>query len=237
MIIKPIIEGHLIKRYKRFLADVRLTESQEIITAHCPNSGAMLGLLQEKSPVILSLSSNPNRKYPYTLQAIQIDQTWVGVNTSLPNELVAVSLDNQEIPELKGYADIRREVKYGLNSRIDFLLTAADKPPCYVEVKNVHLKRHQMAEFPDCVTARGTKHLGELTTLVKQGQRCMMVYVVQRDDCQGFQVAADLDPAYAKASVVATAADVERVILTYSLQVQSDRERNLKFLNISRVTL
>ncbi|RZI46486.1 DNA/RNA nuclease SfsA [Candidatus Finniella inopinata] len=221
MIIAPITEGHLIKRYKRFLADIRLKDSHEIITAHCPNSGAMLGLLQENNAVVLSLSENPNRKYPYTLEAVQVDQTWVGVNTSLPNELVAVALQADTIPELTGYDHLKREVKYGFNSRIDFLLTAADKSPCYVEVKNVHLRRHEMAEFPDCVTARGTKHLTELTTLVNQGQRCVMIYVVQRDDCQGFQVAADLDPTYAKASVLAKQAGVETIVLTYSLKLQN----------------
>ena len=221
MIIAPIVEGHLVKRYKRFLADIRLKESQEIITAHCPNSGAMLGLLQENNPVILSLSNNPSRQYPYTLQAIHVDQTWVGVNTSLPNEVVSMALQAQVIPRLTGYDHVRREVKYGLNSRIDFLLTAADKSPCYVEVKNVHLKRHQMAEFPDCVTARGTKHLTELTTLVNQGERCVTDYVVQRGDCEGFQVAADLDPAYAKAFLLAKQAGVETIVLTYSLKLQN----------------
>ena len=223
MIIKSITKGRLIKRYKRFLADIQLTESQEVITAHCPNSGAMLGLLEESSSVLLSFDADPKRKYPYTLQAIQVGQTWVGVNTGLPNELVAMALANGKVPELAGYDTIRREVKYGLNSRVDFLLTADGKPSCYVEVKNVHLKRGQMAEFPDCVTARGAKHLAELTILVKEGQRCVMVYVIQRDDCQGFQVAADLDPVYGKAAVTAKEAGVEMMSLCYSLVLDEDQ--------------
>jgi sugar fermentation stimulation protein A len=223
VIISPVIEGYLVKRYKRFFADILLKDSQEVVIAHCPNPGAMLGLLEANSPVLLSPSTNPKRKLGYTLQAIQVNNIWVGVNTALPNELVAVALANNSISQLEGYSTIQREVKYGLNSRVDFLLTAPDKPNCYVEVKNVHLKRFEAAEFPDCVTARGAKHLQELSISAEQGQRCIMLYVVQRDDCKGFQIASDLDPAYAKAAEIATTKGVETIGLTYSLNLTDNQ--------------
>lgn len=220
MIITPIVQGYLIKRYKRFLADVYLPHNQETITAHCPNSGAMLGLLTENNPVVLTDSSNPARKLKYTLQAIQSDDTWVGINTMIPNELVYNALTNQNILPLTGYTDLKREVKYGTNSRIDFLLKNTKKPDCYVEVKNVTLKRQLKAEFPDCVTARGKKHLEELTILAQKGYRCVIIYLIQRHDCCEFSLAEDLDPAYAKAAMKAKEAGVETLVLTYRLLIE-----------------
>lgn len=223
MIIDSVIEGYFVKRYKRFFVDIRLKETQEIVTAHCPNPGAMLGLLVIDSPLLLTLSSNPKRKLAYTFQAVQIDNTWVGVNTSLPNELVAKALANQQISLLKDYTGFQREVKYGANSRVDFLLTKDGKPSCYVEVKNVHLKRLDYAEFPDCVTARGAKHLNELGTLMEQGYRCIMVYVIQRNDCKEFKLAADLDPAYSQAAEKAQLKGVETINLTYGLSYKNSQ--------------
>lgn len=195
----PLLQGQLIRRYKRFLADIDL--GGEIITAHVPNSGSMLGLTAPGSTVWLSHSDNPKRKLPYTLELIEADGGLVGVNTGQPNGLVADAVQAGKIPELANYAILRREVKYGRNSRIDILLESPDRPPAYVEIKSVTLRRPGLynghaAEFPDCVTSRGAKHLDELSEMVRSGARAVMLYLVQRTDCDHFRVAADLDPAY-----------------------------------------
>lgn len=192
----PLLSGRLIKRYKRFLADIEL-DSGEIITAHCANSGAMLGATTPGSRVWISYHPSPTRKLSYTWQLVEMDQTYVGINTSLPNALAENAIKAGKIPELEGYENLKREVKYGQNSRIDLLLTDSQKSPCYVEVKNVHLRRDQTAVFPDCVTARGTKHLKELKAVVAQGHRAVMLYIIQRNDCDSFGFAHDLDPTYA----------------------------------------
>lgn len=216
---KSLVSGRLIKRYKRFLTDVTLDSGEEI-TAHCTSTGTMLGLLEAGARVWLSPSDNPNRKLKYTWEMVESDGVKVGINTSHPNNLVAEAIVGNIMPEFTGYQKIRREVKYGQNSRIDLLLEEGTQPSCYIEVKNVHLRRGGVAEFPDAVTERGTKHLREMTELVQQGKRAAMVYVVQRDDCDVFRLAADLDPIYAQTAAKAFAAGVE--IYAYACEMQED---------------
>ncbi|PWC53654.1 DNA/RNA nuclease SfsA [Azospirillum sp. TSO22-1] len=229
----PLIEGRLVRRYKRFLADVELPggpDGVELITAHVPNSGSMMGVDTPGAPVWLSRSDNPNRKLAHTLEMVEADGGLVGVNTAHPNALVAAAIASGRIPELAGYARVRREVKYGKNSRIDVLLEDDDRPPAYVEVKNVHLRRPHpgdgqdgviWAEFPDCPTARGAKHLEELAAMVAQGCRAVMLYLVQRMDCTHFRVARDIDPAYDAGLRRAVAAGVETLCWSCALTRES----------------
>ncbi|NNC37579.1 MAG: DNA/RNA nuclease SfsA [Acidimicrobiales bacterium] len=192
----PLLEGRLIERYKRFFADIELSDG-EIITAHCANTGSMAGLKEPGNRAWVSPVNNPKRKLQYDWHLVEAGGALVGINTSWPNKLVAEALENKVIPELHGYETVRPEVKYGENSRIDFLLESADRRPCYVEVKNITYSRDKgLAEFPDAKTARGTKHLHEMTSMVEQGARAVMLYVVQRNDCDHFQIAADVDPEY-----------------------------------------
>lgn len=208
----PLIKGTLVKRYKRFLSDIVL-ESGEEITAHCANSGTMLSVNDPGSEVWVSPARNPDRKLKFTWELIRVGKSLVGINTALPNKIVQEAIEAGTVPELQGYAMLRREVKYGKNSRIDILLEDAAKPPCYVEIKNVTMRRDKVAEFPDAVTARGTKHLGELADQVKVGSRAVMFYLIQREDCETFTLADDIDPAYAEALAVARKAGVE--VLAY----------------------
>lgn len=205
----PLVSGRLVKRYKRFLADVILDSGEEV-TAHCANPGSMLGLREPGARVFLSLSDNPARKLKYSWEIVEADGALVGINTAHPNGLVEEALTARLIPELAGFSGLRREVKYGRNSRIDILLEGLDGRPVYVEVKNVHLMRQAgLAEFPDSVTARGAKHLVEMGDMVAEGARAAMVYLVQRPDCGHLSFAADIDPAYAAAFVAAKARGVE----------------------------
>ena len=219
----PLERGRLVQRYKRFFADVALDDGRAV-TAHCPNPGAMLGLNMPGLPVWLSVSDSPTRKLPHTLELVEADGGLVGVNTMHPNRLVAEALAADAIPELAGYAEVRREVRYGENSRVDFLLTSPDRPPCWLEIKNCHLSRGGgLAEFPDCVAARSLKHLKELSREVEAGARAVMLFVIQRTDCREFDTAADLDPAYAAGLIDAACRGVE--IICYGCDISSDAVR------------
>ena len=205
----PLLRGTLLRRYKRFLADVAMEDGREV-TAHCPNPGAMLGLTAPGSTVWLSRANNPVRKLRYTFEMIEAAGTIVGINAGRPNALAEEAIRAGQMPGLEGYAGLRREVKYGRNSRIDILLEDEGRPPCYVEIKNVHFMREPgLAEFPDSVTARGAKHLDELADVVAAGGRAVMLYVVQRDDCRSLRIAGDIDPTYAAAFARAHEAGVE----------------------------
>lgn len=209
----PLIPATLVRRYKRFLADVVLHSGEEI-TVHVANPGAMLGLASPGARVWLSKSEKAKRKLAYSWELVEADfgsgLEVVGIDTGHPNRLVAEALAAGRIPELAGYDVIRREVKYGRASRVDFLLEGAGRPPCYVEVKNVHLMREPgLAEFPDCVTARGARHLDELAEMVAAGHRAVMLFVIQIGSAGAFALARDIDPAYGVAFDRAQARGVE----------------------------
>jgi sugar fermentation stimulation protein A len=213
----PLVRATLVSRYKRFFADVVLADGAAV-TAHCPNPGAMLGLNTPGLPCWVSKSDDPKRKLAHTLELVEIDGGMVGINTLHPNRLVAEALAADTIPELSGYATHRREVRYGANSRVDFLLEHPDRAPCWLEVKNVHLMREPgLAEFPDCVAARSTRHLRELAERVRAGDRSVLLFVVQRTDCDRFAPAADCDPAFARALAEVAAQGVE--VLVYGCEV------------------
>ena len=213
----PLRRGRLVLRYKRFLADIAL-DGGETITATCPNTGSMLGLTAPGSTVWVSENDSPTRKYRHTWELVEADlgkgPTLVGINTGHPNKLLAEALEARRVKALAGYPGFRREVKYGKNSRIDLLLECAEKGLCYVEIKNVHLsRRHGLAEFPDSITERGTKHLAELAQMVRDGHRAVMVYLIQRGDAKRLSLARDVDPNYGAAFDAAIAAGVEAIAL------------------------
>ena len=194
---KPLIEGILLKRYKRFLADIRISDGK-FITAHCPNSGSMKTCKEPGWKVLVSESDNPKRKLKYTWEMIHNGKCWIGINTQIPNKIAVEAIKNNIIPELSGYDEIKSEVKYGKNSRIDILLSG-DKGTCYVEVKNVTLvETDGYYKFPDAITERGRKHLYELLEMVKTSHRAVMLYVIQRSDGTTFQPAEHIDPEYAE---------------------------------------
>lgn len=222
---KPLLKGRLVQRYKRFLADVILADGSTV-TATCPNTGAMLGLTAPGSTVWLSESDKASRKYRHTWEMVEADlgagPVMVGINTGHPNAIVSEAIRAGLVPQIAGYTGLRREVRYGLNSRVDILLEEPGKAPCYVEIKNVHLMRAAgLAEFPDSKTERGAKHLGELAAQVQAGSRAVMVYLIQRSDAESFDVARDIDPAYAAAAIAARAAGVEMLALRCRLSPES----------------
>ena len=189
-----LIRGTLIRRYKRFMADVRLA-NRHTVTAHCPNSGSMSGCSEPGRPVYLSRHDSPKRRLKYTWEMIEMPGSLVGVNTMIPNRLVAAAIADGGVPGLSGFDRIRREVGYGRNSRIDILLEK-DETRCFVEVKNCTLVTDGVARFPDAVTARGLKHLRELQEEVRSGHRAVMFFLIQRMDARCFRPADDIDPAY-----------------------------------------
>jgi len=213
----PLIPATLKRRYKRFLADVTFADGSET-TAHVANPGSMLGLMTPGARVWLSKSDNPKRKLGHSWELVEADfgggPELVGVNTAHPNLLVAEALAAGRVPGLSGYARHRREVRYGRASRVDFVLEADGEPPCYLEVKNVHMMRTRgRAEFPDAVTARGTRHLEELAAEAGKGSRAVMLFLVQIGSAEGVALARDIDPAYGKAFDRALAAGVEAIAL------------------------
>ncbi|MCY6380608.1 DNA/RNA nuclease SfsA [Hoeflea prorocentri] len=219
----PLVPATLIKRYKRFLFDAEL-DSGEKITGSCPNTGSMLGLTNPGSRIWMSLHDSPTRKYKHALELVEADGTTVGINTGLPNKIVEEALSTGAVDPLNGYAEMKREQRYGKNSRIDILLQDPERPPAYVEVKNVHFIRTAgLAEFPDSATKRGAKHLDELGDMVDAGNRAVMVYLVQRADCERLKICRDLDSNYGKAFDRAIARGVEALAMRCQITPQEIR--------------
>ncbi len=208
----PLLRGRLVRRWNRFLSEVALSDGTTV-RAHCPNPGAMLGLTAPGTAVWVEPNDDPRRKLAYGWRLVELPGGhWAGIDTAVPNRVAGEALRAGAIPELAAYPSVRPEVKYGRQSRVDFLLSGPGLPDAYVEVKNVHLRRTgDWAEFPDCVTARGARHLDELGDMVAQGHRAVMLYLVQRTDCARFRLARDLDPAYGAAFDRARARGVEAI--------------------------
>jgi len=220
---QPVHVGRLLRRYKRFLADVELSEDAgevgrkgDVIVAHCPNTGSLLGCLAEGARCVVRDSGDPQRKLRTTLQTVEVQGTWVNVDTSLPNAVVEEAVRAGRIPELRGYAGLRREVKYGANSRIDLLLEEGPLR-CYVEVKSTTLAVQGEARFPDAVTERGRKHLVELSAMVAEGHRAAILFHVSRADVERFAPADEIDAAYGAALRAARAAGV--TVLAWAVAV------------------
>lgn len=211
----PLIPATLIKRYKRFLADVRLNDDT-VITVHCPNTGTMKTCSTPNSPVMLSVSDNPKRKYPHTLEMVCETGTWVGVNTGLTNKLVAEAIEVGTIDEFTKVSNIKREVTVSKGSRLD-LLVEHDTGETYIEIKNCSMAIDRCAMFPDAVTARGTKHLEELIKLKEQGNQAAIFFLIQRGDADFFAPAKHIDPTYSETLVKATKAEV--MLLAYQAEV------------------
>lgn len=222
-----LVPARLTRRYKRFLADCVLEDTGVEITAHCANPGSMMGLATPGTKVWLERNDDRKKKLKYGWRLVDHENGhFTGVDTSLPNRALKAALEAREIAPLAAYSSVRPEVRYGEKSRIDFLLSAPDLPDAYVEVKSVTLSRQQgLAEFPDSVTARGAKHLGELARMAGLGYRAVMLYLVQRTDCTGFTLAADIDPAYAAAYRIARTAGVETLCFDTDISPQGVKIR------------
>jgi sugar fermentation stimulation protein A len=221
----PLIQARLLRRYKRFFADIRLQGGVES-TAHIANPGSMLGLTPDNAEIWVSQSTNPKRKLPLSWELLRLQSgAWVGVSTMHPNNIVAEALHEQKLEPFAGYQQIRREVNYAKQSRVDFLLSSPGKPDCFVEVKNVTMSRTPgLAEFPDSVTQRGAKHLHALAAQVQQGARAAMLYVIQRDDCDKLQFARDIDPHYAESFQAAREMGVEAYAFRCHINVNCARD-------------
>lgn len=224
----PLYRGTLLRRYKRFLADVQLADGTAV-TVHCPNSGSMMGCCTPGSMVLLSRSDSPTRKYPFTWELVQVGTTWAGINTGRPNSLVREAICDGTVPELADYDTVRPEVRYGKNSRIDLLLSGA-AGSCYVEVKNVTLVEGETALFPDAVTERGQKHLRELMQVVRDGGRGVIFFVVQRGDACNVAPADRIDPEYGRLLRTAVQSGVEA--LAYQARVEPEEIRLTRRLPI-----
>ena len=211
----PLSPGSLVRRYKRFLADVTIAGRAQ--TVHVANPGSMLGLALPGSRIWLSASKNPARKLPLSWELVEVAGSLVGINTGYANRLAEEAIRRGHIEALTGYASLRREVAYGEGSRVDFLLEGEGRPPCYVEVKSVTLKRGATAEFPDAVTARGERHLRELIAMRQAGARAVMLFIAQRNDCRRLTIAGDIDPAYEAALALAQEAGIE--VIAYACSV------------------
>ncbi|PWR02778.1 DNA/RNA nuclease SfsA [Meridianimarinicoccus roseus] len=207
----PLVPARLVRRYNRFLADAVLEETGAPVVAHCPNPGSMMGLRDPGLRIWLEPNDDPKRKLRYGWRLAELPGGhWAGIDTGVPNRVVREALEARAVPDLAAYDTVRPEVRYGARSRVDFLLTGPGLPDAWVEVKNVHLRRDgDWAEFPDSVTARGARHLAELSAVAARGDRAVMLYLVQRTDCARLRMAADLDPGYAAAFGAARAAGVE----------------------------
>ncbi|MAY87104.1 MAG: DNA/RNA nuclease SfsA [Pseudooceanicola sp.] len=214
----PLVPARLIRRYKRFLADCRLDDGQEVV-AHCANPGSMMGLAVPGTRIWLEPNDDPKKKLKFGWRLVDHENGhFTGVDTSVPNRALRAALEARQIPELAAYGTQRAEVKYGENSRIDFLLSEPGLPDLYLEVKSVTLSRQPgLAEFPDSVTARGAKHMAELAAMARAGHRAMLFYLVQRTDCTRFDLARDIDPGYAAACAAARRENVE--ILCYATRI------------------
>lgn len=222
---KPTIKAIILKRYKRFLADIKL-DSGEIITVHVPNTGRMTSCWEEGWPCIISDSENLKRKYRYTLEMTFNGKTWICINTGIPNKLAVEFIEQGIIESLKGYSNLRTEVKYGQNSRIDILLEN-DNERCYVEVKNTTLAENGVGYFPDAVSERGLKHLNELIEMKKEGHRAVMFYLVGREDVESFLPAKHVDPDYTKGFYEAVKQGVEIVVCQCTLSTEEIKFKQL----------
>ena len=227
MQFEKLIKGKLVKRYKRFLADIILEDGQEI-TAHVPNSGAMTSCIEDNCDVWVSFHDNPKRKLKYTLELTKMSENLICTNTGVANKIAIEAIENSTIKELQGYTSLKPEQKYGQNSRIDILLENENQK-CYVEVKSVSLKINDNLAFPDSVTSRGTKHLNELYDMVKDGHRAVMLYVVQRTDDLPFMLACEIDKKYCEAFAEVTKKGVE--VLVYQSNISLEKIEIKKYLD------